>query len=312
MKKNLVLALLAIPLVVFSTYSLKAQEVFSPYEEPDSAGLLDEFRRGDALQQRLVRVNWDILDSAYQRVSEGGDAELTLNLFPDESFPIVVNVLRQHEFQADRALLMGSSTEGEFGYTTENSRRGNAFISFIRPKEFTYYFVREVQDGVSQVLKFHQGSLFSRYRGGLTPDESQISGELHRLIHVNHEEIFSRLEDFSDGKREPIFFSLNTYEDSIRDNVGLLHGTITVAYIKSVAHTPVENSLGDYKVTLDIPSGSQNNTFDMNIVDGKVASMEISYTWAASRRRYEVIPFDEAEGVYIMTEEVIEGFAGNN
>ena len=305
MKKNFVLALLAIPLVVFSTYSLKAQEVFSPYEGSDSAGLLDEFGHEDALKQRLARINWDLLNSAYQRVSEGGDSELTLNLFPDESFSIVVNAIRQHEFQEDKTLLMGSSTEGDFSYMT-NSGRGQPFIFFQRPEEFTHYLVSEVKDGVSQVFKFPWGSLFSQYRGGLTPDEPQISGKHYRLVHVNHEEIFSKLENFSNGEEADLFFGLLSNNDSGG-------GAVMRAYIKSVTHTPAE----DYKITLGLSLGppnsqnSQDDTFELNIAAGKVTSMEIIYTWVTSRRRYEVIPFDEAEGVYIMTEEVIENF-GNN
>ena len=308
MKKNLVPGLLAISLVVFSTWSLKAQEVFSPYEGPDSAGLINEFGDNSALRQRLVQVNLDILQSAYQSVSEGGDAELTLNLFPDESFTAIINSINEDPWgRADRVALKGRSLDGDFTYIPQEREKGYAFLFFDRPEEFTYYLISEVKDGVSVILKLPSGSLFSHYRGGLTPDESQISGKRYRLVHVNHEEIFSKLENFFDGNEgdifeAPIFFGLFTDD------------LVLSAYIESAIHTPVENALGDYKITLEVPRGrwaTEDNTFDLNIVDGKVTSMEITYNWATGRSRYRVVPFNKAEGVYIMTSEAIEDSKGN-
>ena len=302
MKKNFVSALLAFPLVVFSTWSLKAQEVFTPYEGPDSAALLDEFGRESPLRQRLVRVNLDILQSAYANVSVAGASELTLNFFPDESFSVFVSGL-DASFRPSFTLLKGRSTEGgDFTYIPQVIEEGYVFLFFNHPEEFTWYLVREVKDGVSLIFKFPWGSLFTPYRGSLFPDKSQTSGKPYRLVHINYKRMFSELANFSDGKEARISFDLFTGD------------LILNAYIESAIHTPVENSIGDYKITLDIPReiwATGDNTFDLNIVDGKVASMEITYNWATSRNRYEVFPFDKVEGVYIITKEVIEDFRNN-
>ena len=291
MKKNLILGLLT----VFSTCSLKAQEIFSSYEGPDSAALLNESGDDSALRQRLVRVDWDIPDSAYQSVSEGGDSELTLNFFPDESFFVVVNQIHQN-LRPGVTHLTGTSLEGSFAYIPQNREEEDTVLTFHHPKEFAYYLVHKAGDGVYLITKHSWDSLFTPYRGYLTPDRFQTFGRRYNLVYVNHERIFSQLEDFSDGKETRILFGLF--------NIPLnLYANIT-----SVEHNPVQDSPGDYEVTLDITGGRQatgalDNTFDLYIVDGKVISMEITYYWDTSPHRYRIAPFDTAENVYIVIQE---------
>ena len=295
MKKNLVLTLL----VVFSTYSLKAQEVFSPYEGPDSTALLDEFRRESALRQRLVRINWDILNSTHQDVVFVTEApELTLNLFPDESFSVTVDGIQQN-FQRGTVYVTGRSAEGNFTYSPYNrEHESRKVLTFHHPEEFVYYFIHKAADEVYLITKYPWPSLFAPYRGDLKPDESQISGKRYNLVHIHHERIFSQLENFLNGKEADIFFSPSSIGRWI------MHAKIT-----SVEHDPAQDSPGDYKITLDIVrrrGATGDNTFDLSIVDGEVAFMDITYNWTEYRRRYQVVPFDEAEGVYIMTEEMVE------
>ena len=282
MKKNLIL----IFFMVFSTWSLKAQEVFSPYEEADSAGLLARFNSTDLLRKRLARIDSDLLDATYHNVSEGNASELTLNLFPDESFTAIVNYIDRNP--RHRMILEGGLVYGHMTYTPQNT--GNSFFSFSIPHEFAHYMVIEIKDEVVLITKLPWDSPFSTYEGNLTPDKSQISGiDYYRLMHINNDEILSNIKSFQDGKGGSIVLS---FLADVR------------AVIRSVI--PSQDSPGDYKITLDIPGGRQteNNTFDLHIVDDKVASMEITYHWALSSTYYRVIPFDKADGVYIITEEI--------
>ena len=289
MKKNLVLTLL----VVFSTYSLKAQEVFSPYEEPDSAALLDEFGVERALKQRVARIDLDLLDATYRNVSENSISELTLNFFPDESFTAIVNTIHRDSWNRG-VVLGGSSIDGDISYTPQRTGKGYAYFSFSRPREFIYYVIMEIEDEVSLIFKFPWGSLFSPYRGVLTPEEFQISGKRYRLVHVNHDQLFSSVKNFQDGKEHYIIFDLFDKNSPIG------------ATIKSTISP--EDSPEDYRITLELPprvQATEDNIFDLDIVDGKVASMEITYNWAESRNYYRIVPFDKVEGVYIITEEEV-------
>ena len=291
MKKNLVLTLL----VAFSTWSLKAQEVFSPYEEADSQFVRTTAAHKYALRTRLVRINFDLLDYAYRNVLEGGVSEFVLNLFPDESFPVVVNAINEHPSWEGSIYLR--SADRNFTYSPpQRNEQKPLFLSFERPHEFAYYLVVQARNGAAWILKLPWGSHISPYRGDLEPDGSQISGKRYRLIHVNHDKIFSKVKNFQEGKEESIYFSL-------------LDDVIVGATIESAI--PSQDSSEDYKVTLDIPRGGQateDNIFDLNIVDGEVASMEITYNFTESRNHYRVIPFDKVEGVYLMTEEMVERF----